>query len=90
MVPASEVIVTGTNQRHEGESEDKDMPLLGKTRMEVITLNFSLKQRHITDGDNESHPETESDGKTLNLDNKRQQKRNDSIMDLEDIDINKP
>ena len=90
--PAPEPIVIGPNQRHEGESEDKDMPSLGKTSTEVITPDFSLKRRRIMDGDNGSHPETESDGKTLSLGHKHQRQRmgNDSIVDSEDIDINKP
>ena len=71
-IPVSKPIVIRTNQCHEGESEDGDMPLLGRTSSEVITPDFSLKWRRITDSDNGSLPETESDGKTPNLGNKHQ------------------
>jgi len=71
-ISTSEPIVIRPNQHHEGESEDGDMPLLGKTSSEVVTPDFSLKQRCIMDLDNGSLPETESDGKTLNLGNKCQ------------------
>ena len=72
MIPVSKPIVIRTNQRHEGESEDGDMLLLGRTSSEVITLDFSPKRRCIMDLDNGSLPETESDGKTPNLGNQHQ------------------
>ena len=71
-IPAPELIVNGTNQCHEGESEDSDMPLMRGTSTEVIAPDFSLKRRRETVGNNELHPETDSDGKTLNLANKHQ------------------
>jgi len=67
MTPTPEPIVIRTNPCPEGESGDGDMPWMGRTSLEVITPDFSPKQRHSTEFGNDPNPEMDSDGKTLNL-----------------------